>query len=94
LAIDPLQRILQIATYKGLLSKLNGRMARFRVSMYADDAVIFLKPTSMDVDNLKRILLNFGEVSGLQTNLQKTTITPISGNNINLEAILSNLPLT
>jgi hypothetical protein len=94
LAIDPLQRILQIATYKGLLSKLNGRMARFQVSMYADDAVIFLKPTSMDVDNLKRILLNFGEVSGLQTNLQKTTITPISGNNINLEAILSNLPLT
>jgi hypothetical protein len=33
--------------------------------MYADDAVIFLKPTPMDVDNLKRILLNFGEVTRL-----------------------------
>jgi hypothetical protein len=45
LAIDPLTRLLQTATDRGLLSKLNGRAARFRTSMYADDAVIFLKPT-------------------------------------------------
>jgi hypothetical protein len=62
--------------------------------MYADDAVIFLKPTSVDVDNLKRILLNFDEVTGLRTNLQKTSVTPISCNDIDLDFVLANLPLT
>ena len=45
LAIDPLHRLLQVATERGLLSKLNGRAARFRASMYAAATVIFLKPT-------------------------------------------------
>jgi hypothetical protein len=94
LAIDPLHRILQVATERGLLSKLKGRAASFRVSMYADDAVIFLKPTIRDVDNLKRILANFGEVTGLQTNLRKTSVTPISCDSVDLDAVLANLPLT
>jgi mannosylglycoprotein endo-beta-mannosidase len=93
-AIDPLHRILQVATERGLLSKLKGRAASFRVSMYADDAVIFLKPTIRDVDNLKRILANFGEVTGLQTNLRKTSVTPISCDSVDLDAVLANLPLT
>jgi hypothetical protein len=46
--------------------------------MYVDDAVIFLKPTVSDARNLKSILLNFGMVTGLQANLQKTSVTPIS----------------
>jgi mannosylglycoprotein endo-beta-mannosidase len=46
LAIDPLHRLLQVATERGLLSKLKGRAASSRVSMYADDAVLFLKPTA------------------------------------------------
>jgi hypothetical protein len=41
LAIDPLHRLLQNATERGLLTKLNSRAARFRASLYADDAVIF-----------------------------------------------------
>lgn len=93
LAIDPLQCLLQIAIERELLSKLNGRTARIRASMYADDAVIFLKPTPLDVDKLKRILLNFGEVTGLQTNLQKTSVTPISCDNIHLGTALANLLL-
>jgi hypothetical protein len=69
LAIDPLHRLLQLAIEKGLLSKLNGRATRFKVSMYANDAVIFLKPFMTDVNNLKAILLNFGMITGLQTNV-------------------------
>jgi hypothetical protein len=37
--------------------------------MYVDDAVIFLKPTNSNVTNLKDLLLKFGAVTGLQTNL-------------------------
>jgi hypothetical protein len=93
LEIDPLQRLLQVATEQGLLTKLNGRATRFRVSMYADDAVIFLKPSVDDANNLKDILYNFGMVIGLQTNLQKTSVTLISCNGINLDTILANLPV-
>lgn len=75
-SIDPLQQILHLATERRLLSKLNGRATRFRASMYADDAVIFLKPTPSDVNNLKHILLRFGEVTGLQTNLKKQASHP------------------
>jgi hypothetical protein len=62
--------------------------------MYADDAVLFLKPTARDADNLKRILANFGDVTGLQTNLRKTSVTPINCDSVDLDAILANLPLT
>jgi hypothetical protein len=78
---------------QGLLSPLNGRTARFRISMYADDVVIFLRPTTNDVNNLRDILVNFALVTGLQTNLQKTTISAISCGDINLDAVLAGLPV-
>ena len=93
LAIDPLHWLLQVATERGLLSKLNFRAARFRASMYAAAAVIFLKPTPTDAANIKELLLNFGEVTGLHTNLQKTSVTPIGCTNIDIEPILANLPV-
>jgi hypothetical protein len=79
---------------RGLLRKLKGRTTRFRVSMYVDDAAIFLRPSAADVTNLKAILLNFGAINGLQTNLQKTSVTPISCNDIYLDSILANFPVS
>jgi hypothetical protein len=93
LTIEPLNQLLQVATDRALLTKLNGRAARFHVSMYADDAVVFLKPSARDATNLREILLNFGRVTGLQTNLQKTIISTISCDNIDLEEILAALPI-
>ena len=37
--------------------------------------------------------MNFGEVTGLHTNLQKTSITPIGCSNIDIEPILAILPV-
>jgi hypothetical protein len=93
LAIDPLNRLLQLATDRGLLSPLYDRTARFKLSMYADDAVIFIRPTKDDVNNLRDLLANFGSVTGLQTNLQKTTVSTISCRCINLEEILTGFPI-
>jgi hypothetical protein len=62
--------------------------------MYVDDAAIFLRPSAADVTNLKAILLNFGAIIGLQTNLQKTSVTPISCNDIDLDSILANFPVS
>jgi hypothetical protein len=44
LAIDVLNNIFDVATQQGFLSKLKGRHASLRISMYADDAVIFTNP--------------------------------------------------
>lgn len=45
LAMEPLQRLFQIATSEGLLSPLHTRAAGLRVSLYADDAAVFVKPS-------------------------------------------------
>ncbi len=45
LFILALQRILSKAIELGSISKLRGRTTRVRISMYADDAVIFINPT-------------------------------------------------
>jgi hypothetical protein len=52
LAIDPLQQLIDQATHRKLLSKLGAKAARFRASLYADDAAIFIKPTRKDITNL------------------------------------------
>jgi hypothetical protein len=39
--------------------------------MYAYDAVIFATPERRDINNLALILQNFGEFTGLKTNLLK-----------------------
>jgi hypothetical protein len=62
--------------------------------MFADDAAIFLKPSVTDVTNLKAILLNFGMITGLKTKLQKTSVTPISCNDIDLDNILADFPVS
>lgn len=63
LAIDTLQRLLELATEDGTLSPLRGRHAKLRLSLYADDAVIFLNPVQREVRALFRILDNFGQAT-------------------------------
>lgn len=53
------------------------QQARHRVSCYADDAVIFLKPHNSDLVTIQQLLELFGHVSGLRTNLAKSLVSPI-----------------
>jgi hypothetical protein len=92
IAIDPLQHILHVATEQGLLSCLPGKGARFRTSLYADDAAIFVTPTYDDVFNLERILRNVGSVTGLVTNVAKSLVAPIRCVDLDLGHILHDLP--
>jgi hypothetical protein len=55
------------------------------LSLYADDVVIFLKPTMTDVSNLKELLHNFGRVTGLATNVRKSSVSPIRCARLDLE---------
>ena len=60
--------------------------------MYADDTAIFVKPTREDMLALADLLTFFGEASGLKTNFQKSIITPIHCEGLNLNIILAGSP--
>jgi hypothetical protein len=59
-----------------------------RTSLYADDAMLFLRPIASDVRNLQYLLNEFGMATGLCTNIQKSEIFPIRCDEINLSEIL------
>jgi hypothetical protein len=63
-----------------------------RASLYADDAVIFMAPIKQDIDALSRILHGFGQVTGLITNVQKSSVFPIRCSEIDLDSILHGFP--
>uniref|UniRef100_A0A0A8ZIZ9 Reverse transcriptase domain-containing protein n=1 Tax=Arundo donax TaxID=35708 RepID=A0A0A8ZIZ9_ARUDO len=77
LAIDSLQRPLELATSSGILSPLRGRTPRMRISMYANDAAIFVNPTKEDLAALAEVLNLFAKAMGLRTNFHKSLVAPI-----------------
>jgi hypothetical protein len=77
LAIDTLPFILQKATREGLITPLRHRMAQLRLSLYVDDAVVFLKPIKEDVDMLIAIMECFRDATDLKINVNKSTMAPI-----------------
>ena len=72
----------------GTLSPLRGREAKLRLSLYADDAVIFLNPVQEEVTVLFRFLDRFGSATGLRLNLEKCMMAPIRCTDLNLDYIL------
>jgi hypothetical protein len=72
LSIDPLSQLLELATDRGLLHRLHGHGNVVRTSLYTDEAVVFVTPIKEDIMNLASIHQNFGKVTGLCTNFQKT----------------------
>ncbi|RVW46760.1 GTP-binding protein TypA/BipA-like [Vitis vinifera] len=57
-------------------------MTRVSLLQFADDTIFFSKASMEHLQNLKIILLVFGQVSGLKINLEKSTISglPLGGN--------------
>jgi hypothetical protein len=89
LAMDPLQRLLDLATQQGILTPLPLIAAKWRTSMYADDAAIFINPIKEDVEAVKTIIEAFDTFSELHINLQKSSVHPIRCENVDLDQVLS-----
>jgi hypothetical protein len=49
LAIEPLHRLFNKAQKLGLLSKIDSSCDSFRISLYANDVALFIKPTKQDL---------------------------------------------
>jgi hypothetical protein len=77
LVMDVLNSLIKYTTMKELLQPIAIHQARHRVSFYADDAVVFLRPHRTDLRTIRHLLDIFGHASGLRTNLSKSSVSPI-----------------
>jgi len=77
LVMDVLCHLVHKASEEELLQPLARRVLQHRISLYADDVVIFLLPSASDINITLDILQLFGEASGLKTNIQKSSVHPI-----------------
>lgn len=92
LAMEPLQRMMVVSASDDLLSPFRRRANSIRVSLYADDATVFLKPIKEEVQVVAQIPDLFGHASGLTTNRAKCAIYPTQCDNVDLEDIMEPFP--
>jgi hypothetical protein len=79
LTMDVLSSLFMRAEVRGLLQSLQGANVRSRLSIYADDVILFIKPVEEDLNCVKMILDCFGSTSGLVCNMHKSCAIPIRG---------------
>jgi hypothetical protein len=77
LVMDMLNSLISKASERGLLQPILRRGNGQRLSLYANDVVMFVQPHRNEMLLIKEILRIFGAASGLVTNIQKSSVTPI-----------------
>jgi hypothetical protein len=85
LAMEPLHILFRNTQEWGLLGKLSSSCDIFRVSLYADDAAILIRPSGQGWKVTNCILRLFAEASGFTTNLAKTEFFPIHCQEVSLD---------
>lgn len=75
-----------------LFQPLARRALQHRISLYADDVVIFPRPSASDLEVMLDLLTLFGEASELKTNMQKSSVLPIQCTEEEKAAIQEQLP--
>jgi hypothetical protein len=88
LAMDPLQRLLDLATEHVKLSPLPGETTRWRTLLYAYDAAIFLNQVRQYMQAVVAILQAFRQFSGHHINPQKSFVHPVRSEDIELDHVL------
>jgi hypothetical protein len=77
LVIDALAGMFRLAEQLGVLESLRLAGIKHRISLYADDLVVFARPEPCDLQTVHAILRCFGGASGLHVNLAKSAAAPI-----------------
>ena len=92
LVMDVLNWMVTRASKAGLLQHLSRRPIQHRISLYADDVALFLRPAAEDISLTLSMLQLFGDVSELRTNVHKSSVMPIQCSDANMAVIQSLLP--
>jgi hypothetical protein len=77
IAMEALNVLFRLVDSWGILLSLRAWAIRYRLSLYADDLVIFVIPAEQDLRCIQAILQVFGQASGLCSNISKSQFTPI-----------------
>ena len=77
IVMDVLGAMFKEAERRAVLTDLAVDGLRHRVSLYADDVVIFARPEERELGAVRAILRCFGDASGLFVNFAKSTVMPI-----------------
>jgi hypothetical protein len=77
LVMECFNAMVKVADSRGLFCPLRRRSIKQRVSLYADDVVIFLSLVVLDLVMIRAILDLFRQASGLATNINKSKAFPI-----------------
>jgi hypothetical protein len=86
LVMEVLNRLLGWVEQPGLLGPVQ-RLRGYRVSLYADDLVLFVAPEVRDLHTVKAVLSIFGLSSGLFSNLDKSVAIPMHCSDVELGRI-------
>ena len=84
---DVLAALFAMADRVGALKTNRYLLAQNRISLYADDVVIFTEPDQQELQSVKLIMQCFGEASGLITNFKKSSILPIHCSHLDVTAL-------
>jgi hypothetical protein len=75
--MDVLSSVFKLVEDRGLLQGLEGANVKTRLSMYANDVVMLVRPQEEDLSCVKLILDCFGRALGLIANMNKSCVIPI-----------------
>lgn len=78
--MDSLSAVLSKAIAEGVISSFTGISAAQRLSVYADDVALFIKPSVQDLEFVRDTFAIFGEATGLRINYSKSSAVLIRGN--------------
>lgn len=92
IVMDVLNALISEADRRSELTPLPGNTIKHRASVYADDLVVFLVPSARDFTYIRQLLDLFAGASGLSTNLDKCTMTPIRCSEEMIQEVLAVFP--
>ena len=92
IVMEALNSLIRGADRRAALTPLPDRAISHRASLYADDFVILVAPTSDDLNCVQQILSLFAGASGLITNIDKCVTTPIRCTDAMIAAVQEAFP--
>jgi hypothetical protein len=92
MVMNVVSALFRCAEEHGVLGDLKQYGIRHRVSLYADDVVVFAKPCQRELEAVFAILRWFGMASGLVVNYSKSVAIPIRCSQETIDTVTPALP--
>ncbi|KAM0908162.1 hypothetical protein ACQ4PT_015617 [Festuca glaucescens] len=89
LMMDVLTAVIRLVEEHGLFAPFERSGIRHRLSLFADDVVMLIRPNNAEAAAAIQLLQHFGQASGMHCNLMKSSASPIRCDGIDIQPIMS-----